>query len=101
MADGFPLQSLAEQTVTSAGTRVQINSGTTLLCFSAIITADVGNAGQMYVGNDTVASTRFAKSLDAGESMTVGMMSNRPQFELSSVWLDSDNDGEGCHVHYI
>jgi len=101
MADGFPLRSLAEVTVATAGTRVQVNSGTSLLCFSALITADDNNTGNMFVGDINVSSTRFAKRLAAGESVVVGIWSPVPQFELSSVWLDAATNGDGCQVHFI
>lgn len=101
MADGFPLRSLAEQTVTNAGTRVQVNSGTSLLCFNAILTADDNNSGDMFVGDSSVSSSRFAKKLSPGSSITLGFWSPIPQFELSSIWLDSAQDGDGCQVHFI
>jgi len=101
MADGFPLRSLAEQTVTTAGTRVQVNSGTSLLCFNAIFTADDNNSGNMFVGDSNVSSTRFAKTLAAGDSITLGFWSPIPQFDLSSVWLDTSSNGDGCQVHFI
>jgi len=101
MADGFPIRSLAEQTVTTGGTRVQVNSGTSLLCFSAIFTADNSNSGNMFVGDSNVSNARFAKRLAAGESITLGFWSPIPQFDLSSVWLDSVEDGDGCQVHFI
>ena len=101
MALGFPLRSLAVQVVATAGIRVQINSGTSLLCFSVIVTAEESNTGNMFVGASDVSSTLNAKQLAAGESITLGFWSPIPQFDLSSVWLDASVSTDGCQVHFI
>jgi len=103
MATGFPLQSLsdAEITVSTAGTAEQVNSGTSLLCFHCIITADGGNSGNMFVGSSSVASTHYAKKLAADESITLGFWSPIPQFDLSSIWLDTSSSGDGVHILYM
>ena len=101
MALGFPLRSLAVQAVTTAGTRVQVNSGTSLLCYSVILTAEESNTGDMFVGSTDVSSTQNAKQLAAGESITLGFWSPIPQFDLSSIWLDSSVSTDGCQVHFI
>ena len=101
MASGFALRSLVELTVGTAGSSVQVNGGTSLLCFNVIITADNGNSGNMFVGDSNVSSSRFAKRLTPGDSITLGFWSPIPQFELSSVWLDSATNGDGCQIHFI
>ena len=101
MARGFALRSLPVQAVATAGTAVQINSGTSLLCYSVILTAEESNSGDIFVGASDVSSILNAKQLAAGESITLGFWSPIPQFELSSIWLDSSVSTDGCQVHFI
>lgn len=80
-----------QDSVTTAGTSVQLNGGTSLAIpdgAALAVRADGSNAGNIYIGDSSVtASNGFV--LGAGESATLQVD------DVSDVHLDADNDGEG------
>lgn len=87
----WPTIETGQQSVTTAGTAEQLNGGTSLAVpdgSALVVRADADNAGNIYVGDDTVtASTGF--TLGAGESITMQVT------DVASVYIDADNDAEG------
>lgn len=88
-------------TVTTAGTRVQAASSSTacyILIFESI-------AGTIYVGDSTVASTKYVAKLTAGQRLVLqGYPDGGPNagcFQLSSFYLDCATNGDKCQVTYF
>lgn len=79
--------------VATAGTRVAL-SGSSLPIQSATVKALVSNAGAVYVGGSTVAiSNGF--SLAPGDTLSFDLL------DLSSVWIDSDSNGDGVSIFRV
>ena len=80
-----------EKSVSIAGTRVQLGSGT---CIYAIICAKPGNTGYIYVGGSTVSATSGVH-LVALEKVRVDVDN------LDKIYLDADTGGEGVQYYYV
>jgi hypothetical protein len=74
------------QTVTTAGTRVQLASSTAIV--SVVVHANVDNQGYVYIGSSTVDAT-------TGHKLTQGDAVSFDIDNLDVIYLDSDNDGDG------
>ena len=95
----------AQKTVTAAGTAEPLATGrpsemrTQLLIIKALTT----NAGKIYVGNGTVSSTT-GLDLDPGDVITYEVepeeWENNIAINMSMIWIDSDNNGEGVVYQY-
>lgn len=80
-----------QDTVTTSGTAVQLNGGTSLTVpdgASVSVTALPGNSGNIYIGDDTVDSS-------SGDVLTSDTSVSIPISDVSSVYIDADNNGEG------
>lgn len=87
----FQTINTGQDSVTTAGTAVQLNSGTSLSVpngSSVAVRADGGNAGNIYVGDSNVSSSN-GFVLAAGESVSM------PVNDVSKIHIDADNNGEG------
>ena len=86
------------QTVTTAGTRVQLSS-TSVACTRVVIMAETDNTNPVTVGGSTVVgalATRRGVPLSAGDSITV------KTDNLNRIWLDSITDTEGVtYIYYL
>jgi len=79
--------------VTTAGTRVQLSS--TQECRFVNIFAKAGNTGNIFVGGATVSSS---------SGMVLEQARSTDWFnidDLSKVYIDSANDGDGCQYAYV
>lgn len=107
------LHSLGKITVTTAGTPVQV-TGSKTLARSAIIFADPSNTGKIWIGLSTlVKGTRVgllgllvapSSSNVPSWSLTPYVVDGRGQqatIDLSTIYLDSDVNGEGAVVAYV
>lgn len=84
-------------TVTTAGTRVVLNSSTTKIK-KVIVTAETDNTGIIVVGGSAVVaslSTRQGTPLNAGESMVIYVDS------LDKVYLDTTVNTDGVTYTYF
>ena len=79
--------------VTTAGTRERIKSSDSF-CFFATIQAKQTNAGEVYVGGDTVSSSDGGQLL-AGDSITFPVVARWYKYNLKDVWVDAATDGDG------
>ena len=82
------------QTVTTAGTRVQLIA-TTTGCRLVNIYALSTNTGNVYVGGATIAS---------GRGMILEQARSTDWFpidDLSKVYIDADNNGDGVAYAYV
>ena len=80
------------QTVTTAGTRVQLSTSS-VPCKKVNIQAKVANTGSIYVGGSTVSSTRGI------ELLPLSSIQMTPS-DLNLVYLDSSVSGEGVIFIY-
>lgn len=80
-----------QDTVTTAGTAVQLNGGTSLPIpdgASVAVRANSDNTGPVYVGDSTVdAATGFEKTPGDGVAVNVT--------DVNAIWIDADNAGDG------
>lgn len=96
------LTTVADVTVTTAGTRVQVTA-TSTLCESILFQGHPSNTGKVYVGDSNVSATR-GTSLDAKIGYTVA---SNPKgdgshlFDLSDYWVDAQTNGEKVKVSYV
>lgn len=106
MAIGIKLYTLPEQTVTTAGTRVELVDPTAdLRVTTVIVQADPSNTGKIYVGDELVSATRALASLSPGQVAAITAdASGRAGWEeyfLSDFWLDASVNGDKAYVSYI
>ena len=80
-------------TVSSAGTRVAC-SASTLPVASVLIQADTSNTGYLYVGDNTVSSTKGI-SLSAGDAIefSVSVNGRTDELDLADIYLDAQTSG--------
>ena len=75
-------------TVATAGTRVQLNGGVSLPCeIGVLVQARNANAGDIYVGGETVDSTH-------GTEWGPGEWTFIPVDDVSKVYIDASDDGD-------
>lgn len=79
------------KTVTTAGTRVQLDSNA---CTSCTIKALIANAGKIYPGNVAVSSSNGFE-LSAGESISLDITNT------NLVYIDSSVNGDGVSVVFV
>lgn len=86
-------------TVTTAGTAVQANSGTSLYCQSIIFQAESGNSGNIYIGDSTVSATNGIE-LDAGQSVTfsASQVGGSLLYDLADFWADTSSNGDKVRI---
>ena len=86
---------VGSKTVTTAGTRVTIESTVPRVSSLTIVAKD-NNTGRIYVGGDDVASTTN-RGLAAGDSVTF----TAPKLELDTIYLDASVSGEGVDWYAV
>jgi hypothetical protein len=99
---GIKWQPLAEKSVTTAGTRVQINSGSIPTAGIQIQAAEGNTTKLIYVGLSDVSATKYIVCLGAGEVWSTSNSEMRDQeFDLSDYYIDSDANAQKCYVSYL
>lgn len=95
----------ATVTVTTAGTRVQVNSDTGIKPVSVYFEAAGANTGFIYVGLVTVSSTVYMTRLAAGSSFSLNAAAGGSVagtgLQLSALYVDSSVNGEKVQVTYM
>lgn len=81
----------ASVVVAAAGTRVALGA---TACRTVVIKAKAANTGNIYVGGATVAAAN-GFPLQAGEVVSLSI------HMLSSIYIDSDVNGEGVNIIYV
>ena len=104
----------AVKVVTTAGTPVQVTTNTEIVCseiwlqpmrsLSAAATAPEQNSGAIYLMNSSTAkgasSSNVIMALDT-QQPAVSLKSPVPNgINLSKLWLDADNNGDGVLISY-
>ncbi len=98
----------ASVTVTTAGTRVQVNSATNILPTSIYFEANKANSGNIYIGLSDVASTKYIACLTAGSGFCItsdgiggtGRLSG-VGLKLNLFYADTSNSGDKVLVTYM
>ena len=91
-----------KKVVTTAGTQVAITPST-IRSPKVVISAEPDNTGYIYVGDSTVSSADCARVLSAGDSLELSIgdyASGASGWELSSIYIDSEVNGDGVFVGY-
>lgn len=95
----------ATKTVTTAGTRVQVNADATILPSSIFFEATGTNTGYIYLGLVTVSSTVYITRMPANGSWSINAVeegsAGSTGIQLSAFWIDSSVNGETCQVTYM
>ncbi len=97
----------ATVTVTTAGTRAQVNSGAGLLPTSIYFEAATANTGKIFIGLVDVSSTKYIACLAAGQGFSVtsdgigghGRLSGIG-LKLAAFYADCSVSGEKVQVTY-
>jgi hypothetical protein len=87
---GGTLKAAAVQTVTAAGTRVQLPN---VPCSELTIIGKRTNTGYIYAGKNNVSSTVYGVELGAKDSYTFSVSN------ANEIWIDASVSGEG--VSYV
>lgn len=92
---------LTDKNVTTAGTRVQLQS-TNQYVFDLIIQAKPANTGSIYVGDSTVTSTKCIELLPGQIYSMAGAVkpNSLEELNIADYWIDSSVNGEGVHLSY-
>lgn len=101
----MPNMSLGKITVSSAGTPVQA-TGTSTPVHSYLVQALSTNTGKIYIGNSTMSKTTLVgvfavlapPSTNLIPSFASAVSTIAARFDLSQVWVDADNSGEGVLI---
>ncbi len=80
-------------TVTTAGTRVQLNAASIPSQLVHVV-ADKDNTGKIYLGYSTVSNDMFDFVLDAGDGEYI------LTDDLNKIWIDSEVNGESVYYTY-
>lgn len=91
------------KSVTSAGTRVQLSTDTTIRSGYIVIQALPANTGKIYVGGTGVTSANGV-SLDAKACFVMNAETSKfgnRIFRLSDIYIDSSENGEGVSITYM
>lgn len=96
---------LADKTVTTAGTRVQVTTAN-LLVWCVSVQALSTNTGKIYLGDSNVSSTRCIAELPPGGACIIEgyQMYQKGLLELldiSGFWIDSSANGDKVHLGYL
>ncbi len=97
----------ATVTVTTHGTRAQVNGTAGILPTSIYFEALKTNTGNIYVGLSDVSATKYIACLPAGNSFSLtsdGIAQGRLSgmgLKLASFYVDSSVDGEKIQVTYM
>lgn len=93
----------AQVTVTTAGTRVQIDTSA-LPITTLVISAPSANTGNIFVGDVAVAAGRgieLAKGTSFSVSADMSGRSGGEELVLSDFYIDAATNGDKANVSYI
>ncbi|SRR5258708_6160052 len=88
-------------TITSAGTRQQVTTTSPTGARLMFIQANSGNGGNLFIGGSTVSSTVYGVKLAAGASISIGNDGYDAKLDLSQIYADTSNSGDGFSVLYF
>ena len=91
---------VTSQTVTTAGTRVQLAASGSAMWLS--IQAAPGNTNKIYVGDASVSSTDYGVFLSPGDSLMIPGIPGMgvASVNLADIYLDADTNGNKVFLMY-
>jgi len=94
------LLKVIRKAVTTAGTQEQVTSTGTLVMW-AEFTAETGTSA--YIGDENVSATAGRSLHHTDEPLVIPPYPTVPMqpFDLSTVWVDVDSDGQAIQVTYL
>lgn len=96
------LTTLPNVTITTAGTRVRVSTDP-IMVNAVFIQAHEDNKGNVYIGDENVASTQ-GTAIGPGQPFQYSgnpQMQTLSEFLLSDVWFDAAEDGSKVRVSYF
>ncbi len=93
------LTQLAQTTVTTAGTRVQLNSGTSFRTASVQVQAAYTNSGYVYVGDSSVSST-VGIALAPGDCVCIEGEEGQ-YVDIADIYVDASVNSSKVNVSYL
>jgi hypothetical protein len=96
------LFTLADITVTTAATRVQVSSTATPV-MDVIFTCPAANTGVIYVGDSSVSASRGIE-VAKGTSISINQAFGRSaglEYKLSNFYVDAATNGDKVKVSYV
>jgi hypothetical protein len=97
------LVTLAQTTVTTAGTRVQV-SASALPITTIVVSVPAANTGSIFFGDSNVSSTRGIEIAKGSTISITADLSGRPggdEMILSDFYVDAANNGDDANISYI
>lgn len=97
---------LAQITVTTAGTRVQVSASKNS-CVQVRFEAPAGNTGAgIYIGDSSVSATRYMAYIPKGTGITFSMLNhgaspNSNEYDLTKFYVDGAANGDKLNVGYF
>lgn len=96
---GVALITLAQRSVTTAGTEVPLVASAISNVIKVIITAPAANTGNIYVGDVNVSATRGIEVVK-GTSYVIDAPQNE-LLDLGAMWVDAATNGDDFQVTYL
>ena len=90
------------KTVATAATQERLTANRIITSY-LIISAEVSNTGNVYVGDLDVSATRAFVELDSGQRIQLDpkLIGMKGYFDLSTIWVDVSVNGDGAYFGYL
>jgi len=93
------LRTLAQRTVTAAGTEVQLTAATVNNVVKAWVTCPAANTGSIYIGDASVSTTR---GIEVPRATTLVLdCFGTELLDLNNMWVDAATSGDDFQVTYL
>lgn len=89
-------KSLGKITVATAGTAVKVSASSFMVAQATFQSDPAGNAGTYMIIKD--ANGNIMAKITKGQSFTPPQIG---PYDLNSILLDTDTNGDGCFVSYV
>lgn len=102
MAGNYVLRN-GYKTVTTAGTQEQLIAEHIKTRY-LVITAELSNTNNIYIGDSDVSSTNAFIQLDSAQKMIIDLTGDTREeavIDLYDIWVDADTNTEGVYFGYL
>lgn len=93
------ITTLAQRSVTTAGTRVKLVSAPISNVVKVWITVPAANTGSIYVGDVNVSATRGIEVIKGGQPLVIEAHMGE-LLDLDNIWVDAATSGDDFQVTY-
>lgn len=93
------LKTLPQATVATAGTAVQLTTGTFSNVVSIIVSAPAANTGNIYIGDSGVLATRGIEVVK-GTSVTIQAPTSE-MIDLNKIYANAATSGDKVNITYL